>query len=1046
MHSIMAYANLPVQTSLSMHQNTLPEHSFASGIFFANSPKKLMHFLFLLAMMLSFKTNSAQTPVTVNSTGGVVYTALYSNLKQAFDSINNGYQTGSIEILITGNTTEGTATCKLDSSGKIGTSGVSSYSNITLKPAGGVFTISGATTAGNPLIDLNGADHFTIDGSNGIGDSLIISNTTASATSNTSTIRLINDAANNIIRNVCILGAPIMSTTTNGGLLFISTAASGGMGNDNNLISKCFFANNNATNTNFPYKMIYINGTTTSADVANSSIVIDSNKFVNYRANGVFCNTGSRQITVSNNHFYHTATLASSAIVYAPIWISNASAAIGEGFLIQGNFIGGSAPFCLGTKPLVTLSTVFQVIYLNCATTAPSYINGNQISNLSITTTSTTVSHSYIFLNGGRIDCGTQKGNLIGSMSDTSSLIMTYSNASASNFNAFGCAGANTTPVFDTIKIENNRFGGFTIRTTSTSGISMRFFDPTGSTGLFYFRYNAIGSSTVPGSIRAYMPSNNDFGFLCRSSSVAGIHQFVGNYFSNISNISTAGGTLNGVSLNNATNWRVDSNTFENFFNYSNIATVADAAQVFGINFKPTGSLGSTCIGNTVRNFIALHPTVKTSLTGLSVGGLTTNSTTLIAGNKISKLYSLTSDTSTIIGIYAAGDPAGQTISVQNNEVSLGTDSAGNAFVNACAFYGIQRLRGNTNFYHNSVLITGNGAGNSVNTFAFFTSDTGGVRVVKNNVFSNQRSFSSLSAKNNISALIQGAISSGAIANLTQNYNLYHAPNSGGLLISNNGTAYSSLGAWQSAAAAIDYGSASGDPLFVSASRLQGMNGSAITYGDNTLGVNNDILNTTRTSYYMGAYEVNNVLPVSLTSFIGNRANGQVKLNWFTASEENNFGFFVERSADGNHFESVGFVRGSGNSSKINSYTYSEILPTSFEGSVAFYRLKQVDINQETAYSKTISLQTSAEEKLTFVVYPNPFVSAFSIQLKSALSEKINYQIFSLEGKQLSFGCDELAPINSAFSVKQLDFLPIGVYVLKLQFNNETHFVKIIKE
>jgi hypothetical protein len=52
-----------------------------------------------------------------------------------------------------------------------------------------------------PLLNFNGADNVIINGLNTGGNSLTISNTSTSTAAGTSTIRFINDATNNIIRN-----------------------------------------------------------------------------------------------------------------------------------------------------------------------------------------------------------------------------------------------------------------------------------------------------------------------------------------------------------------------------------------------------------------------------------------------------------------------------------------------------------------------------------------------------------------------------------------------------------------------------------------------------------------------------------------------------------------------------------------------------------------------------------------------------------------------------------------------------------------------------
>src|SRR6187549_3292759 len=105
-----------------------------------------------LFLVLILFANNVRAQVNVASTGGTL-SASYTTLKTAFDSINAGAHTGVITMGISANTTE-TASAVLNGSG----TGSASYSGVTINPTGGgARTITGAITAGFPLIDLNGA-------------------------------------------------------------------------------------------------------------------------------------------------------------------------------------------------------------------------------------------------------------------------------------------------------------------------------------------------------------------------------------------------------------------------------------------------------------------------------------------------------------------------------------------------------------------------------------------------------------------------------------------------------------------------------------------------------------------------------------------------------------------------------------------------------------------------------------------------------------------------------------------------------------------------
>ena len=284
------------------------------------SSKAAAVFLALIGLTLFASSGFSQNVSVSGSTGA---DGSYLTLKAAFDALNaNTTQTGNnIAVSVVGDTAEGAATAALNQP-----SG-GSWSTLTITPSG-ARTISGATTAGNPLVDLNGADNVTINGLNAAGNSLTISNTTVSATSGTSTIRFQTDATGNLITNCSVLGSATMAAGTNGGNIFFGSAAVT-TGNDNNTISNC---NIGPAGANLPTKGIHFSGTSnTDPGTANSGIVISNNNIFDYfsatvSTAGIDLNSGTVGTTISNNRFYQTATrtMTTSSLTHSGIRISNA--------------------------------------------------------------------------------------------------------------------------------------------------------------------------------------------------------------------------------------------------------------------------------------------------------------------------------------------------------------------------------------------------------------------------------------------------------------------------------------------------------------------------------------------------------------------------------------------------------------------------------------------------------------------------------------------------------------------------------------------------
>ncbi|MCX6162078.1 MAG: hypothetical protein NTV87_12205, partial [Ignavibacteriae bacterium] len=86
-------------------------------------------------------------------------------------------------------------------------------------------------------------------------------------------------------------------------------------------------------------------------------------------------------------------------------------------------------------------------------------------------------------------------------------------------------------------------------------------------------------------------------------------------------------------------------------------------------------------------------------------------------------------------------------------------------------------------------------------------------------------------------------------------------------------------------------------------------------------------------------------LPVELSSFTSNISGRNVKLNWITASEQNNSGFEVQRAVFGSEylvFSKMAFVSGNGNTNSPTTYNFTDM---NLNSGKYQYRLKQIDNN-----------------------------------------------------------------------------------------------------
>ena len=192
-------------------------------------------------------------------------------------------------------------------------------------------------------------------------------------------------------------------------------------------------------------------------------------------------------------------------------------------------------------------------------------------------------------------------------------------------------------------------------------------------------------------------------------------------------------------------------------------------------------------------------------------------------------------------------------------------------------------------------------------------------------------------------------------------------------------------------------------------------------------------------------------LPIQLASLTASPTGGSsVTLNWKTASETNNYGFYVERSATTSAgFAPVsGLIPGHGTSTTGFSYAYTD--KSAPEGT-SYYRLKQVDLDNSVHYSDAVMLSTAEVSETAPIVfalsqnYPNPFNPSTEFRFtvaKTGLTTLVVYNAIGQEVARIFNGETESGKFYSA----RLDGtgLASGIYFARLQSGSEIQMKKIV--
>ena len=178
------------------------------------------------------------------------------------------------------------------------------------------------------------------------------------------------------------------------------------------------------------------------------------------------------------------------------------------------------------------------------------------------------------------------------------------------------------------------------------------------------------------------------------------------------------------------------------------------------------------------------------------------------------------------------------------------------------------------------------------------------------------------------------------------------------------------------------------------------------------------------------------VLPVSVTSFLAEKRNRKVSLNWEVASEENFSFFSIERSGDGVNFEEIGTVeKTSEEGSKKYSYLDEAPLP-----GTAYYKLKSTDLDGNYKYHGIVSIKLFSPDIFTF--YPHPVVAGelnYKIQLES-VDKSAEIRISDLSGNLIHSSRAHSSNDKILLGKK----IKPGIYLVELKSGMVLHRSKIV--
>ncbi len=179
-------------------------------------------------------------------------------------------------------------------------------------------------------------------------------------------------------------------------------------------------------------------------------------------------------------------------------------------------------------------------------------------------------------------------------------------------------------------------------------------------------------------------------------------------------------------------------------------------------------------------------------------------------------------------------------------------------------------------------------------------------------------------------------------------------------------------------------------------------------------------------------------LPVSYLSFVAERADNSVKLDWITAIEKNAKEFVVERSSDGKYFYSMGSVTAL-NQKGGSSYSFEDVHPLS---GTTYYRLHQVDLNGDVYFSEIKEVQSKIG---LLELNPNPANESVMVRQYHTEEGNVNLILYNSIGEEIKSITIESSSFKNGY-VLDLSTISKGAYLLKVITSYQVLTERLIKE
>lgn len=170
-------------------------------------------------------------------------------------------------------------------------------------------------------------------------------------------------------------------------------------------------------------------------------------------------------------------------------------------------------------------------------------------------------------------------------------------------------------------------------------------------------------------------------------------------------------------------------------------------------------------------------------------------------------------------------------------------------------------------------------------------------------------------------------------------------------------------------------------------------------------------------------------LPVTFISFSGRRTDKLTNdLNWEASHSNNNTGYAIERSADGENFSQLGFLAETNPTIAEQSYKYTDTKAGIYPW---YYRLKQTDLDGKYTYSKVIFIK--GDNNNNWRAFASPDGNTVNLYGNLPTGNAVKFQLLSSSGQQVIN-----KPVSNSITTISTSRLAKGIYYYKIIDNSNS--------